>query len=496
MESSTVAQRRIEWLDIAKAIGIFLVFYGHFVERVYDMGNEVALAQQKLIYAFHMPLFVLLSGFVAKTALPPLRPFLRKQVVSRLLPVLFFSALMMPVEPAWNALFGPSHRGPTQFRGRYVEDWTELCRRLSPPPRGEQSPPRRKLWEQLPAPVQEIAAAGAAGSELDPAAKENLVAALNAALAQPGLFAAEDFAGSDLTPAEREQLQQGLSQLSEEEVRRFNLRLAWQALYPERRPWHRERSYWERWRRQAWMSLRGYTEFNVPIWFLICLFTVELIHFVAVRLLTSALRIGLAIPFFFGLGWFATAGMELRGDIWYFRESLLLYAFYLLGFLLRQTGVLERGWTRWSWGVLAAASSAVLLLTFDLNPGSKIFKPVVLINLSQHGDPLYFVIAAVAGCLAVISLAHLLPAFRLLCFTGRHTLILMGFNGFFFDYANSALVRTMNIPPSPIPILGWCTLVTFASLAACLPGVWILDRYLPQLVGQPRRQGPFLPRLA
>jgi len=45
--------KRIEWIDTAKGIGIILVILGH---------SEIAPAVRYAIYAFHMPLFALLSG--------------------------------------------------------------------------------------------------------------------------------------------------------------------------------------------------------------------------------------------------------------------------------------------------------------------------------------------------------------------------------------------------------------------------------------------------
>jgi len=49
---------RIEYLDLAKAIGIILVIVGHVV------SSDTAV--KKAIYAFHMPLFFLLSGMLLK----------------------------------------------------------------------------------------------------------------------------------------------------------------------------------------------------------------------------------------------------------------------------------------------------------------------------------------------------------------------------------------------------------------------------------------------
>jgi fucose 4-O-acetylase-like acetyltransferase len=48
--------QRIEWIDVAKGIGIFLVIVGHLISH--DNFNLLA----DYIYSFHMPLFFFLSG--------------------------------------------------------------------------------------------------------------------------------------------------------------------------------------------------------------------------------------------------------------------------------------------------------------------------------------------------------------------------------------------------------------------------------------------------
>jgi acyltransferase len=55
--------QRISYLDRAKAIGMFLVFYSHFVEKLtFGVMDSAAALQWKLLYSFHMPLFFFLSG--------------------------------------------------------------------------------------------------------------------------------------------------------------------------------------------------------------------------------------------------------------------------------------------------------------------------------------------------------------------------------------------------------------------------------------------------
>ena len=487
---------RMDWVDVARAYGMFLVFYGHFVETVYKFGNEPALLQEKLIYAFHMPLFIFISGFLAKIELPRLVPFLKKQTLTRLLPFLTLSVLIFPFHLIEDAFF--SHRGPSQIMERYIDDWRELSTRLAAPPDDQAQLARRRLWEQLPSPVQGILEAGITSDSLAYADREQVVDALNALLDRPDLYADAHFTGAELPDAARVQLDRNRAALTDSlDLRCANWALTWWTLQPDSRYWSWNPSPWGRLLEGGIVSVEGWPQFNVPTWFLLCLFMVELIHFAVARLLSSSVRIAVAIPVVAVLGWFVTADVEFREtfDVWFARESLFLYSFYLLGLLLRRVGLLESGNSRGLALGTFGVCTAVLLLTFDLNPGSPIIVPIVLINLSQHGDPLYFAVTAIAGCLAVFGLARITPAARLLIYVGRHALIFMGMNGLFYHYGNYLLVSSMSIPPAQLPLLFWCTIASLATMAASLPMVWLLDRYVPQLVGRPRVSGPVIPAL-
>lgn len=79
--------KRIEYIDIAKGIGILLVVMGH---------NDFSLVSPffyKFIYAFHMPLFFFVSGMFFKAELPFLT-VLRRRFDTLLKPYLFTIALI------------------------------------------------------------------------------------------------------------------------------------------------------------------------------------------------------------------------------------------------------------------------------------------------------------------------------------------------------------------------------------------------------------------
>lgn len=91
-------QQRIEWIDYAKGIGIFLVVLGHVLRGLADsvgLGYEQELqAIDQWIYAFHMPLFFLLSGLLADRSVPKSpRSFLIDRFQKILYPYFIWSAI-------------------------------------------------------------------------------------------------------------------------------------------------------------------------------------------------------------------------------------------------------------------------------------------------------------------------------------------------------------------------------------------------------------------
>ena len=59
---------RIAMIDVARFYAVILVYYGHIVERMMYLGSPGAALQYKFVYSFHMILFFVLAGFIAKRA--------------------------------------------------------------------------------------------------------------------------------------------------------------------------------------------------------------------------------------------------------------------------------------------------------------------------------------------------------------------------------------------------------------------------------------------
>lgn len=89
-------EKRITYIDSLKALAMFLVVLGH-------SGLPEDSTIRALIYSFHIPFFVFLSGFFAKIP-NSLSEFLKKSFYTLVIPYLFFSLLLIPFDSVVHLL--------------------------------------------------------------------------------------------------------------------------------------------------------------------------------------------------------------------------------------------------------------------------------------------------------------------------------------------------------------------------------------------------------
>ena len=84
--------KRSDWIDIAKGLGVFLVFLGH----LWYQSNFPILNQ--MIYSFHIPMFFILSGYVIKRKQEEtFKTFISKKFMRLLLPTIIYIILTLPL---------------------------------------------------------------------------------------------------------------------------------------------------------------------------------------------------------------------------------------------------------------------------------------------------------------------------------------------------------------------------------------------------------------
>lgn len=81
----------IVWMDWAKLIGIFLVVYGHLLQKTDNWKYFQLHELWNIIYLFHMPLFFILSGYMYRSS-----HSLKKIFVTLVVPYLIYQILFFP----------------------------------------------------------------------------------------------------------------------------------------------------------------------------------------------------------------------------------------------------------------------------------------------------------------------------------------------------------------------------------------------------------------
>ncbi len=99
-----MAEKRIVWVDYAKAIAIVLIVASHIQHRIFKMGlcGNSSLYQfvDALLYSFHVPLFFFVSGIFLRAALLKrgLKAFTLNKLGSIMYPFIIWSLLQTGVE--------------------------------------------------------------------------------------------------------------------------------------------------------------------------------------------------------------------------------------------------------------------------------------------------------------------------------------------------------------------------------------------------------------
>ena len=103
---STLAKTRNRTIDVLKGLAIILVVYGHIIQRSMVVGGADFFLNPvfKIIYTFHMPLFVLISGYLIAASLKrrSIRDTFKIRVKSLFIPFVIWSLLDMLVNDIIN----------------------------------------------------------------------------------------------------------------------------------------------------------------------------------------------------------------------------------------------------------------------------------------------------------------------------------------------------------------------------------------------------------
>ncbi|HSB95043.1 MAG TPA: acyltransferase family protein [Spongiibacteraceae bacterium] len=240
----------------------------------------------------------------------------------------------------------------------------------------------------------------------------------------------------------------------------------------------------------ASMYRYGLPAFNLPSWFLLCLFMVEIEILLLFRILPPdhSWQTLLSAALFFAIGYLLApqlpliaARLQVPAHSWFIYESLIAAGFYLVGYSSRQL-IVNLPRTRW----LALVTICAALLWYLAACGNPVpFFRVVLLVASAHGNYGLFLLAALSGSVMTITLLRLCdPDSRSFTFIARNSLIYLGLNGFFFHFIDDRVFTMIGfIPDRPWAVIGFAGIYVAATMLLLAPIVMFLRRFFGWWLG-------------
>jgi acyltransferase len=202
---------------------------------------------------------------------------------------------------------------------------------------------------------------------------------------------------------------------------------------------------------------------NLALWFLPCLFVVEIIfYFVRNRLLLVVFAV---------LGYLVTL-LPFRLP-WSADVAFMGVVFYGLGHFYKDTPI----------------SHKALPVLFALHLVFSSVNAPVDVNTLQYGNMLYFYIAAFSGVMFYSALCQFTKKNRILDYVGRNTIVLIGCTGIIWFIVRGlwyVLFGTKLGLLGPVPALA----ASVGLIALTTPVIYCIDRWFPFLLGRASRRAP------
>lgn len=241
---------------------------------------------------------------------------------------------------------------------------------------------------------------------------------------------------------------------------------------------------------KAFAYLYGQPKLNWVTWFLVCLFTLEMLIALIAKTapFTNKPKAFVYATALFIMGWLLAQNGDaislqtgMVKNFWFINEAFSAGGFYLLGYCAKDW--LLKPLNRLQDGVGTLLFGGLLLATFNLNQGPFTDKhAIVLMNASSHGNYLWFVINALLGIAFIIFLMRFLDIkFSVLDYIGKNTLIYLGLNGFCLFFIDVKVIYKIGFLPTDTWQANLYALVyVTAIMLLFVPVTWLIKKFVPK----------------
>ena len=226
-------------------------------------------------------------------------------------------------------------------------------------------------------------------------------------------------------------------------------------------------------------AVEGYMKWNLPLWFLPCMFVTQLMaypisDFVKKYIRKKRIFAPLLILLSFVLPFLDYFVFRIRALPFHLESAVFLMPFFLLGLCLRQIDLHPRPDTMKKWALCIFLLLSGAVSACFLNSRVNYF-------LSSYGKIPVFYLSAVLSVLGIYMLFQRISN-PLLCLVGQNTLPVLLMHKFpivFFQIALSPLFKRSG----PIHMLS-AVLIACISVFLCLVASKILEKYAPFMIGK------------
>lgn len=240
-------------------------------------------------------------------------------------------------------------------------------------------------------------------------------------------------------------------------------------------------------------TLIGVSIFNIPTWFIMALFSVELIHYILNRFYKNsyARKLIFIIGFYF-VGYYLNLNIQFVSfekiigiNYWMFHEAIIMLSFYLLGSMtVKCKYITDINFNKAIISLLIGILA--IYFTYNLNQGPFRYLEAVVILLSGHGHIFWFSFTAIAGCLTMVILGKLSVKYKYLSFLGKNIITIYCFNGIFYHSFNGPFASFMlnSMPMNYFNLTFVSTVFSLLTMSLAIPFVYLFNKHCPQLIGK------------
>ncbi|EEV21074.1 acyltransferase family protein [Treponema vincentii] len=223
-------------------------------------------------------------------------------------------------------------------------------------------------------------------------------------------------------------------------------------------------------------AIDNWLAFNGPLWYLTCLFVVEIAYYFLSKVKKSICSAILILCGIVGYILSLTSFIRLP---WSINVGLTAIVFYGFGNLFIN-GIEKISLRRIFNGILCILFGIICYITSQMNG-------LIDMNSNFYGNIILFYLGAVSGILAMINFSKLFTNSKILIFIGRNTLVILALHGIIGSVIKGVMVFVFHLKLNILNRNVMLNLVfTLITLLLSLPIILFINRYIPELTGKQR----------